>query len=256
MKSDWLFAVLGGLIGLGFLILLLDVPITAEPARISRGPALAVAWEGSRPEPTIAAEARLMDPSALFLPSPLTAAAKASASSGLAVAFSRLAWREPPELAFHATDLELALRPPVSVPVGPSEALQVHPPGNPALGVGRKDVALEALSGRRGWVEITDMTTEQVVLSQELGVPLRADRLWRPFSFYVSVGADGRVGDPIPAPAPAASAGPEEASAAGPIPAISQPDPNELQAVEKQLDARLTLDHRLAAGFYRISVGP
>lgn len=256
MKSDWLFAVLGGLIGVGSFVLLLDVPITAGPARNARGPALEVAWEGAKPEPIIAAEARLMDPSALFLPSPLTAAAKTSASTGLAVAFSQLAWREPPELAFHATDLELALRPPVSVPVGPAEALQVHPPGNPALGAGRKDVALESLPRRRGWIEITDMTTEQVVLSQELAVPLRADRLWRPFSFYVSVGADGGVGDPIPAPAPPASAWPASSPSDGLAPPISLPNPNELQAMEKQLDERLSLDHRLTAGFYRISVGP
>lgn len=257
---DWVFAAIGGLIGTGALYVLLDVPIVAQPARSSEGSALIVTWEGSRPEPAVAQEARLMDPSTLFLPSPLTAATRTSPESGLAVAYSRLAWREPPELAFHATDLQLNLPPPMPVPDGPAAALQIHPPGNPALGLGRRDVAPVVLPKRAGWMEIVDMLTGNVVISEPLArqVP-NSSGAARPDIYFVTVGADGVLGDPVPA-AVGMGTGYLRARLANPTSGTPAPlaerGSGDVVPFEKQLDARLSIDHRLDAGFYRISVGP
>jgi hypothetical protein len=237
VKSDWLFAVIGGLIGAGVTFVLLDVPIAAGPTRMARGPALQVAWEGLQPEPAIAAEARLMDPSVLFLPSALTAATRTTAAAGNAVAFSQLAWREPPEFAFHSNDLRLTLPAPMPAPASPAEALQVHPPGNPDLGFGRKDLTPPTLPRRSGWIEVTDMTTGRIILARALSQPLVSDGssdVVQPSTFFVTVAPDGVVGEPVPA-------------GVGAVP--SKP-------LEKQLDEVLSEGHRFGAGFYRISVGP
>ncbi|HZZ56888.1 MAG TPA: hypothetical protein VFE31_03590 [Opitutaceae bacterium] len=263
---DWVFAAIGGLIGTGALYVLLDVPIVAQAARSSGGSALIVTWEGSQPEPAVAQEARLMDPSTLFLPSPLTAATRTSPKSGLAVAYSRLAWREAPELAFHATDLQLNLPPPMPVPNGPAAALQIHPPGNPALGLGRRDVAPVVLPKRAGWMEVVDMLTGKVVISEPLPRQFpdssEAAGAVRPDIYFVTVGADGVLGDPVPAAVGTLGTGTgylrtpsSEASAGTSAPGVER-ESGDVVSFEKQLDARLSFDHRLGAGFYRISVGP
>jgi hypothetical protein len=248
---DWSVAVLGsGAVALVF-VLLLELPVHVvhrdrDLPSPPLGPPLRVSWTGSEPEVSVVQSAKLLDPSPLFMPTPLSVSNKRLMDRGLADKFPVLTSAD--SLKFSAADLKLAdLPPPILVPADPAAGLAAYPPGNLAMGLGRTDQEPVPLPKRQAWVEITAAGSGKTVLRAELApgaVPGLPGSNWEPVCFAANVNASGLVGSVILMPAPPADGG------------FSALGADTVEELAKYLERTLGLGLRLKPGFYRISVGP
>jgi hypothetical protein len=146
-------------------------------------------------------DARLHDPSPLFLPMP------GFNSAQDVVPERRL--REPgdafqperPKLVFAGGTLALDLPPPAEIPSSPAEALALTPSDHPFIGFAQRDVAPAQFPPRSVQLAIRNALdgTPVRLLADGLsfqGIELPDKILWQPASFVVMVRPDGLAGEP------------------------------------------------------------
>jgi hypothetical protein len=196
-------------------------------------------------DPVSAEEAEFYDPTPLFMPTHWNSSQKALPRREAYGSFSDFG----PRFAFDAGTLTLALAPAISVPSGAPEALEKYAPGNPALGIGRVDVATTALPPRQARIDIVAERSGQRVGRYDLppgSIPALENREWHFLDLMAVTDAAGLVGPLMPAPRLIDEGGnyfpPLEGDA--------------LLGLENYLTHHVLLGLRLTPGFYRISVGP
>jgi hypothetical protein len=108
----------------------------------------------------------------------------------------------------------------------------------PFLGFGQQAILLKRLPARGGYIEVYDSNTGRLVLGEAVKVsdqPPSADG-WEPMEFIAAVDAAGLVGPVVRT----VGSGVEQVDG----------------FFTRYLAENLKVGHRLAPGFYRISVGP
>lgn len=184
----------------------------------------------------LAEEAKLRDPTPLFLPTRWNAGENALIST---------AHREPgggfagyaPKLVFAESDLKLTLPPAVGTPERPSRIFTASRAEAGPLGFGEVDRPLPALPERGGLVEVVaarDGSRQWTAPLPEAHPPGNA--LWQPMEFLLAINESGVVGPLIIT----------ESSSVAAVDRYFQ----------SYLEKNLHLGERLAPGFYRVSVGP
>jgi hypothetical protein len=145
-------------------------------------------------------EARLHDPSPLFLPTDLNSAQ---------LVHPERSFREPGDsmgtfpakMVFSGTSIALALAPSVSVPATPADELALPQGNRPLVSLGQKDAKPVLFAARSALLQIARAGEGGNVESLPKGFPIEGQELptevlWQPLEFLVVVDSAGLVGQP------------------------------------------------------------
>jgi hypothetical protein len=247
---NWLWASLGALFVLGGISLLFRAPpsvlpsvwpgLTSTKDGATRATVGLVRLGDASPNPVLAQEAYLLDPTPLFLPTSRNSSHKEGRLREPNDSFSGY----EPNRIFEESRLSLDLPPSTDMPANPAGALGEEPPDVPYLGFGRSEVAVPPLSMRGAFVEIVDTGSGRVVYDGPVeGAAPPASGAWQPMEFLAAVDAAGLVGPLVRTPTSLSelgAAGAEEVDA----------------YFRRYLAESFRVGQRLTPGFYRICVGP
>jgi hypothetical protein len=182
-------------------------------------------------------QSSLMDPTPLFLPTPMNASqqSKPIAQRELGETFNTF----PPRLQYHESEVSLSSPWHGQIPTEPREILLLGDPPNPFRGIVKEAPSPAQMLARLGRVEVVSAGSGPVCL--QLDVPLAAVREpfpqdWKPFELLVHTREGGVAGLPI------------VVSSSG----VSQID----QYFCRYLAGILRIGHRIPAGMYNLRIGP
>ncbi len=182
-------------------------------------------------------QSNLLDPTPLFLPTPLNASqqGKPVAKRELGEAFDAF----PARLQNQEAELGLSPQWSSEVPKNLSAVLALGETPNPLRGIVKEGTPPVPLASRLGAIEVVDARTGQVCLQIEVPPSAATDGLmqdWRPMELLISMREAGVVGMPVVV----ASSG------------ISQID----QFFRRHVAGIFRLGHRIPPGTYTLRIGP
>ena len=178
------------------------------------------------------AEAALVDPTPLFLPTVWNAAQKDVALPKAGGAFANY----PAKFVYDESEFR-ALRSRSMAVTGASDVLGLTPPGASLLGIGRQSRQVEVLPLRGAYIEVSRHAGGLVVLNAAVPtLPFQNLGLWDPVEFLAVVDRSGLC---------------------GPLVSTVRSKADEIDAYFKNyLTNTIRLGAKLEPGFYRIRVGP
>lgn len=232
-KRRWAVAGAGAAIVGGLVALLFrgpGLPPVASP-KIEPAPKVTLV---SKQDRAINAEAVLLDPMPLFLPTKWNATQRELAPPDSA---GRFQGYDAPRFVFTENELKLGgLQDPIKVPASPAEAVTTDAVAGALVGFGRADTPVPAPKARGAFFEVVEAGTGRAVWSDTIVETPPAKGAWQPVEFTASVDPAGLV---------------------GPLVVTTRSGVEEVDAFfAKYLARTLRVGERLAPGFYRILIGP
>jgi hypothetical protein len=217
-------------------------PSPAEGARQAVG---VMPPSGRESDPVAAEEAEFGDPTPLFMPTRWNSSKIPLPRREFTGSFSGFG----PRFSFGTAALNLDLTPSIPIPAGPAEALEINPPANPSLGIGRADRAVPYSAARQARIEVVAEGSGRRVGRYDVppGTIRALDGTeWHYLDLMAAANAAGLMSPMVPVPAPFDQGGNN-------FPPLQE---SARIALENYLTHRLLLGAHLTPGFYRISVGP
>ena len=203
-RLPWVLGAVAGIVVVGSLLVLIRPPpgpVLGGGRTAGAGVGLVRLGSGHGSDARLTEEARLHDPTPLFLPTALN-------SARLEVRPREPGDQDPfpARLVFPDGSPPVRLEPPVTPPATAAEALDSSPAGAPFLGMGRATLDVQKLPERGATIGVVDARSGRPALPAALADALRGDLArsrppgalpWRPLQFLAAVSESGLVGPPV-----------------------------------------------------------
>jgi len=190
-RQRWLISSLGAALMVAGVGSLFRLPTAFPPLPAVQPKVQVEVVQGDDLNAALSDEARMRDPTPLFLPTDKTAARKPLPS--IQPGRTSFLDEEVAKPFFKETVLDVGLPSPATAPLTAPEALATNSTGPIALGFGRVDVAVVPIKPRGGVIEVVALSSGQTIFTEELPVTARpaASASWQPMEFFATAGTTG-----------------------------------------------------------------